>query len=149
MQRSPRHCAGGAFWFLIISRIKVRFILSFLAATDSRRAREAREYAQSRGDARLPDRRNEPPMNSGREAALPRPHMVCPEYYFRAIRIRRHAGILPRGIVLNAVPLASLPPLLYPLVSNFRESDRVGRAEITVARVRARRRAATAGTNGG
>lgn len=46
-------CRRGTAAFLIISQIKVRFILSFFTATDS--SREAREYAEKRNGR--PDRR--------------------------------------------------------------------------------------------
>jgi len=60
-------------------------LYSFIPRRDgfAPRARHANTH-KAEGDARLPDRGNEPRMNSGR-AAFPWPHMVPrPEYYFRA-----------------------------------------------------------------
>lgn len=80
MQHRPRHCAAETPWFLIISPIKVRFILSFFfTATNS--SREARQYAQSRGMLAARSGKRQP-----NEFASERPRSsLCPEYYFHVI----------------------------------------------------------------
>jgi len=117
MQHRPRHCDAKPPWFLIISQIKVRFILSFFfTTTDS--SRETREYAQSWGILAARSGKRQPDEFASDATARP----MCPEYYFHAFRI--HTDTERFSVCRSILPWS------IKSISNFFANDRVTKNNI-------------------